>query len=61
MVAGEGLKLSEGTLCGVFQKIAPRFLPLYEGIQACSRQQELALMDESRREVLEETEGKTPD
>jgi transposase len=58
MIEGEGMKLSAGTLCGVFQKIAPLFLPLYEGILACSRQQDLALMDESRWEVFVETEGK---
>jgi transposase len=59
MIEGEGMPLSAGTLCGVFQKIAPLFLPLYEGILACSRRQDLALMDESRWEVFVETEGKT--
>jgi len=59
MIEGEGMKLSAGTLCGVFQKVAPFFLPLYEGIKACSRQQDLVLMDETRWEVFEETEDKT--
>jgi len=58
MIEAEGMKLSAGTLCGVFQKIAPLFLPLYQGIKAYSRKQELVLMDESRWEVFEQTEGK---
>jgi transposase len=58
MIEGEGMPLSAGTLCGVFQRIAPLFLPLYEGILARSRLQDLALMDESRWEVFVETEGK---
>jgi len=58
MIAGEGMPLSPGTLCGVFQRIAPLFVPLYEGILARSRLQDLALMDESRWEVFVETEGK---
>ena len=58
MIASEGMPLSSGTLCGVFQRIAPLFVPLYEGIFTRSRQQDLALMDETRWEVFEETEGK---
>lgn len=58
MIEGEGMPLSAGTLCGVFQRIAPLFVPLYEGILAHSRLQDLALMDESRWEVFVETEGK---
>lgn len=58
MIAGEGMPLSSGTLCGVFRRIAPLFVPLYEAILDCSRLQDLALMDESRWEVFVETEGK---
>lgn len=58
MIASEGMPLSSGTLCGVFEKIAPLFVPLYEGILAHSRQQDLALMDETRWEVFVETEDK---
>ncbi len=59
MLANEGIPLSAGTLCGVMQKIAPLFLPLYEAIRDCSRQQDLALMDETRWHVFEPCEKKT--
>ena len=48
MAARVGMPLSAGTLCGAFEKIPPLLLPLYEGIKARSRQEDLALMDETR-------------
>ena len=48
MAARANMPLSAGTLCGVFEKIPPLLLPLYEGIKARSRQEDLALMDETR-------------
>jgi len=59
MLRNEDMPLSPGTLCGVFQRIAPLLVPLYEAIASCSRQQDLALMDETRWEVFVETVGKT--
>lgn len=58
MVRSEGMPLSAGTLCGVFQKVNPLLLPLYEAIFARSRQEDLALMDETRWAVFIEEEGK---
>lgn len=59
MAASAGMPLSAGTLCGVFEKITPLFLPLYEGIKARSRQEDLALMDETRWQVFIDEPGKT--
>ena len=59
MAARAGMPLSAGTLCGVFEKITPLFLPLYLAIFARSRQQDLALMDETRWQVFIEEPGKT--
>jgi transposase len=47
-----GLALSAGTLCGALEKLTPLFEPLYEAIQAQSRQAPLCLMDETRWEVF---------
>jgi transposase len=52
MVRSEGLALSAGTLCGVLEKFIPMFSPLYQAIQAQSRQADLCLMDETRWEVF---------
>ena len=52
MVRSAGLELSAGTLCGAFEKLMPLFGPLYEAIQAQSRQAALCLMDETRWEVF---------
>jgi hypothetical protein len=52
MVRSEGLELSAGTLCGTLEKLMPLFNPLYEAIQAKSRQAALCLMDETRWEVF---------
>jgi transposase len=59
MAAGAGMPLSAGTLCGVFEKIPPLLLPLYQAIFARSRQEDLALMDETRWQVFIEEPGKT--
>jgi transposase len=59
MAARAGMPLSAGTLCGVFEKIPPLLLPLYEGIKARSRQEDLALMDETRWQVFIKEPGKT--
>jgi len=59
MAARAGMHLSAGTLCGVFEKITPLFLPLYVAIFARSRQEDLALMDETRWQVFIEEPGKT--
>lgn len=59
MVARSGMPLSAGTLCGVFEKITPLFLPLYVGIKARSREEDLALMDETRWQVFIDEPGKT--
>jgi transposase len=59
MTARSGMHLSAGTLCGVFEKIAPLFLPLYESIKARSREEDLALMDETRWQVFIDEPGKT--
>ena len=58
MLRSEGMPLSAGTLCGVFERIAPLFLPLYEGIFARSRSEDLALMDETRWAIFIEEAGK---
>ena len=58
MVGSDGMALSAGTLCGVLEKITPLFVPLYEAIYARSREQDLALMDETRWAVFVEEEGK---
>ena len=58
MLRSEGMPLSAGTLCGVFERIAPLFLPLYQGIFARSREEDLALMDETRWAIFIEEEGK---
>ena len=55
----EGMALSAGTLCGVLEKITPLFVPLYEAIYARSRQEDLALMDETRWALFIEEEGKS--
>jgi transposase len=47
-----GLALSAGTLCGALEKLTPLFEPLYEAIQAESRQAPLCLRDETRWEVF---------
>ena len=52
MVRSEGLELSAGTLCGTLEKLMPLLNPLYEAIQAKSRQAALCLMDETRWEVF---------
>jgi len=52
MARSAGLALSAGTLCGALQKLVPLFEPLYEAIQAQSRQAPLCLMDETRWEVF---------
>lgn len=52
MVRSAGLELSAGTLCGVLERLTPLFAPLYEAIQAQSRQAALCLMDETRWEVF---------
>jgi transposase len=58
MARGAGLALSAGTLCGALQKLTPLFEPLYEAIQAQSRQAPLCLMDETRWEVFVEQPNK---
>jgi transposase len=52
MARGAGLELSAGTLCGALEKITPLFAPLYDAIQAESRQAALCLMDETRSRSL---------
>jgi transposase len=52
MARSAGLALSAGTLCGALEKLTPLFAPLYDAIQAQSRQAALCLMDETRWEVL---------
>jgi len=47
-----GLALSAGALCGALQKLTLLFAPLYDAIQAQSRQAALCLMDETRWEVF---------
>jgi len=59
MAARAGMPLSAGTLCGVFEKVTPLFLPLYEAIRARSREEDLALMDETRWQVFSDEPGKT--
>jgi transposase len=54
MARSAGLALSAGTMCGALQKLTPLFAPLYEAIQAQSRQAALCLMDETRWEVFVE-------
>ncbi len=54
-----GMPLSAGTLCGVFKTITPLFRPLYLAISARSRQEDLALMDETRWQVFIDEPGKT--
>jgi transposase len=58
MARSAGLALSAGTLCGALEKITPLFAPLYEAIQAQSRQAPLCLMDETRWEVFVEQPNK---
>jgi len=58
MVRSAGLELSIGTLCGALEKLTPLFEPLYEAIQAQSRQAPLCLMDETRWEVFVEEPNK---
>ena len=58
MVRSAGLELSVGTLCGALEKLTPLFEPLYEAIQAQSRQAPLCLMDETRWEVFVEEPNK---
>ena len=58
MVRSAGLELSAGTLCGALEKLTPLFDPLYEAIQAQSRQAALCLMDETRWEVFVEEPNK---
>ena len=58
MVGSEGMALSAGTLCGVLEKIVPLLVPLYEAIYARSREQDLALMDETRWALFIEEVGK---
>jgi hypothetical protein len=52
MVRSAGLALSAGTLCGVLEELTPLFEPLYNAIQAQSRQAPLCLMDETRSRSL---------
>jgi transposase len=52
MVRSAGLELSAGTLCGALERLTPLFAPIYEAIQAQSRQAPLCLMDETRWEVF---------
>jgi transposase len=58
MARSAGLELSAGTLCGALEKLTPLFAPLYEAIQAQSRQAPLCLMDETRWEVFVEEPDK---
>ena len=58
MARSEGMALSAGTLCGVLEKITPLLVPLYEAIYARSREQDLALMDETRWALFIEEVGK---
>jgi transposase len=58
MARSAGLALSAGTLCGALEKLTPLFEPLYEAIQAQSRQAPLCLMDETRWEVFVEEPNK---
>jgi Transposase IS66 family len=58
MVRSAGLELSVGTLCGALEKLTPLFEPLYEAIQAQSRQAPLCLMHETRWEVFVEEPNK---
>jgi transposase len=58
MARSAGLALSVGTLCGALEKLTPLFEPLYEAIQAQSRQAPLCLMDETRWEVFVEEPNK---
>ena len=58
MARSEGMALSAGTLCGVLEKIVPFLVPLYEAIYARSREQDLALMDETRWALFVEEVGK---
>src|SRR5690348_7340369 len=58
MARSAGLELSAGTLCGALQKLTPLFAPLYDAIQAQSRQAPLCLMDETRWEVFVEEPDK---
>jgi transposase len=54
MARSAGLAWSAGTLGGALETLTPRFAPLYEAIQAQSRQAALCLRDETRWEVFEE-------
>jgi transposase len=58
MARSAGLALSAGTLCGALETLPPLFAPLYEAIQAQSRQAALCLMDETRWEVFVEEPNK---
>jgi transposase len=58
MARSAGLALSAGTLCGALEKLMPLFAPLYDAIQAQSRQAALCLMDETRWEVFVEQPNK---
>jgi transposase len=58
MARSAGLALSAGTLCGALQKLTLLFAPLYDAIQAQSRQAALCLMDETRWEVFVEEPNK---
>ena len=53
-----GLTLSAGTVCGIWQKLEPLFVPLYLAIIEATRQSGQWLMDETRWEVFVSVEGK---
>jgi transposase len=53
-----GLRLSPGTVCGIWQKLEPLFNPLYLAIVEATRETGEWLMDETRSEVFVKVEGK---
>ena len=54
----DGLTLSAGTLCGIWQKLEPLFGPLYLALIEATRQSGQWLMDETRWEVFVSVQGK---
>lgn len=58
MAKDHGLRLSPGTVCGIWQKLEPLFTPLYQAIVETTRARGEWLMDETRWEVFVQVEGK---
>ena len=53
-----GVEINAGTWCGIFQQVAPLFLPLMAALLAACRTDRRWLMDETRWAVWVQVEGK---